>query len=524
MLPRTLCHQRPRLLRVLLLYVVSLPLICLQLVFLPVCLRDPRLPFPRLLLGTTMLSSPLRAIRLLKLSCGGCLPSPRPSIFRGMRPRSRWRLSHPVSSMFRDGARTSWSVFGRVSSCPCLSYLMTPLSGPVSTLITCSPAILLILITVLLSSIQVCTHPAASSRTVRPSTALSLCGASHPPLPLTSSPFCHRVRCVGSIMTSLGVLDAGVWATSPDTALPHPGVAGVLLHMNLRNVPTGVCRLQLLLPPPLNLCLRRTRRGGSAYAVYSRVSPCGTAVAGAAPSLVTLLPSSRRLLPDQFLPLPRLLHRTLPSIRLLLPSRLGARRSRTGSPPLMPRLRDLSLLTLLLPLESPLWWRPSRLSSSRCLRLLRGWMLWPLALTGCVGCSPVLAGLPQVDPLPLLSGLLPPGLVFVIDSHLNLLSWNVCGVTRFDKLLQLKAFVFSRHPSVIFLQEAFPGRPDPAPQAPSLPGYIPYVHLVRNGLLAYFHSSLTHRLLRTSTGPDVTFQLFKVEVEVGGGVLQLCNV
>ena len=31
-----------------------------------------------------------------------------------------------------------------------------------------------------------------------------------------------------------------------------------------------------------------------------------------------------------------------------------------------------------------------------------------------------------------------------------------------------------------------------------------------------------HRLLRTSTDPDVTFQFF--EVELGGGVLQLCNI
>ena len=112
--------------------------------------------------------------------------------------------------------------------------------------------------------------------------------------------------------------------------------------------------------------------------------------------------------------------------------------------------------------------------------------------------------------------------MFDIDSALNVLSWNICGVTMFDKQMQLKAYVFSHHPDVIFLQEAFPGRPDPVPQAPPLPGYVSYIHLVRNGLLSYIHSSLTHRLLRTSTDPDTTFQLF--EVEVGGGLLQLCNV
>lgn len=82
--------------------------------------------------------------------------------------------------------------------------------------------------------------------------------------------------------------------------------------------------------------------------------------------------------------------------------------------------------------------------------------------------------------------------------------------------------MFSHSPRVIFLQEAFPGRPNPVPQPPSLPGYVPYLHMVRDGLLSYIHSSVTHRLLRCSTDSDVTLQLF--EVEVGGGVLQLCNV
>ncbi|MPC16293.1 hypothetical protein E2C01_009115 [Portunus trituberculatus] len=52
--------------------------------------------------------------------------------------------------------------------------------------------------------------------------------------------------------------------------------------------------------------------------------------------------------------------------------------------------------------------------------------------------------------------------------------------------------------------EAFPGQPDPPPQAPSLPGYVSYAHMVRNGLLSYIHSSLTHRLLRSSTDPYYT--------------------
>ena len=106
--------------------------------------------------------------------------------------------------------------------------------------------------------------------------------------------------------------------------------------------------------------------------------------------------------------------------------------------------------------------------------------------------------------------------------QLHILSWNICGVTSPAKLVQLKGYVICHRPDVIFLQEAFPGRPLPVGQAPSLSGYIPYVHMVRNGLLTYIHSSLPHRLLRTSADPDTTSQLF--EVTFGDGVLQICNV
>ena len=45
-----------------------------------------------------------------------------------------------------------------------------------------------------------------------------------------------------------------------------------------------------------------------------------------------------------------------------------------------------------------------------------------------------------------------------------------------------------------------------------------FVHLVRNGLLTYIHSSLPHHLLRTSSRPDTIFY-FLVD-----GVIQVCNV
>ena len=62
----------------------------------------------------------------------------------------------------------------------------------------------------------------------------------------------------------------------------------------------------------------------------------------------------------------------------------------------------------------------------------------------------------------------------------------------------------------------------PGEDAPPLPGYISYVHYVRNGLVSYIHSSITHKLLRCSTDNNVTSQLF--EVPVGDGKLRLCIV
>ncbi|MPC19375.1 hypothetical protein E2C01_012288 [Portunus trituberculatus] len=91
----------------------------------------------------------------------------------------------------------------------------------------------------------------------------------------------------------------------------------------------------------------------------------------------------------------------------------------------------------------------------------------------------------------------------------------------FDKLAALQAYVLHYHPQVFFIQEAFIGDRD-HPDAPSLPGYVSYVHKVRNGLLIYMHSSLPHKLLRCSTDDNTTFQLFKVTR--GTGSLHLCNM
>ena len=105
---------------------------------------------------------------------------------------------------------------------------------------------------------------------------------------------------------------------------------------------------------------------------------------------------------------------------------------------------------------------------------------------------------------------------------LHVISWNACGITNWAKLTALKGYIHSHHPDVIFIQEAFVGNALPGEDAPSLRGYVSYVHRVRHGLVIYIHSSVQHRFLQNSVDDATTFQL--LEVTVGGGTIRLCNV
>ena len=128
-------------------------------------------------------------------------------------------------------------------------------------------------------------------------------------------------------------------------------------------------------------------------------------------------------------------------------------------------------------------------------------------------------------PGPLLPPRLAPvrtGIMFDSYAQLHILSWNACGVTTPAKVAALRAYVGRHHPDVVFIQEAFVGHPPGGGAAPSLSSYIPYVHRVRNGLLAYVHSTVQHRLLGTSDDGDTTYQL--LEIALGSGTLRLCNV
>ncbi|MPC65203.1 hypothetical protein E2C01_059334 [Portunus trituberculatus] len=87
--------------------------------------------------------------------------------------------------------------------------------------------------------------------------------------------------------------------------------------------------------------------------------------------------------------------------------------------------------------------------------------------------------------------------------------------------IQRNAYVYRHHPQVVFIQEAFVG-PHEFRRPPTLSGYNSYLHLVRNGLVAYIHSSLQHKFQRNSTDAETTFQLF--EVAAGNGKLRICHV
>lgn len=123
--------------------------------------------------------------------------------------------------------------------------------------------------------------------------------------------------------------------------------------------------------------------------------------------------------------------------------------------------------------------------------------------------------LPQIAPVK-------PRKEFNNNMELRVISWNACGIRDLRRLAALKGYVYKQKPSVIFIQEAFVGPLHGERLAPPLTGYISYVHPVRNGLITYVHSSITHRLLRTSVDPEMTFQL--LEVAMGHGIVRLCNV
>jgi len=103
--------------------------------------------------------------------------------------------------------------------------------------------------------------------------------------------------------------------------------------------------------------------------------------------------------------------------------------------------------------------------------------------------------------------------MFTSSTNLHVLSWNACGITSPAKTTSLKAYVYCHHPNVIFIQEAFVGHAVRT-AAPTLSGYVSYVHH-RNGLITYIHSSVQHRLLRTSDNDNATFQRLEVQLGVG---------
>lgn len=96
--------------------------------------------------------------------------------------------------------------------------------------------------------------------------------------------------------------------------------------------------------------------------------------------------------------------------------------------------------------------------------------------------------------------------------RLHVISWNACGIKNWAKLTALKGYIY----------KAFVGNALPRKEAPSLSGYVSYVHRVRHGLVTYIHSSVQHRFLQNSVDVATTFQL--LEVTAGGGNIRLCNV
>ena len=116
---------------------------------------------------------------------------------------------------------------------------------------------------------------------------------------------------------------------------------------------------------------------------------------------------------------------------------------------------------------------------------------------------------PSSDPSPStghsspLSGLLPQNTRFAPDCQLDVISWNICGITSHAKLAQLKTYVFCQYPSVIFTLGSIY-----RPATSRWVGIFPRRLCSMVSLFTYIHKSLPHHLLRTSSNPDITCQLF----------------
>lgn len=63
--------------------------------------------------------------------------------------------------------------------------------------------------------------------------------------------------------------------------------------------------------------------------------------------------------------------------------------------------------------------------------------------------------------------------------QLNIVSWNACGITAFDKLAALQAYVYRHNPQIVLIQEAFVGQHG-VRTAPSLTGFSSYIHHPRH--------------------------------------------
>ena len=94
--------------------------------------------------------------------------------------------------------------------------------------------------------------------------------------------------------------------------------------------------------------------------------------------------------------------------------------------------------------------------------------------------------------------------------ELRFISWNACGIRNVARLVALREHAYQHNPTVIFIQKAFVGPLLGDRQSPTLSSYVSYVHPIRNGLITYVHSSVSHQLLCTSDDADMTVQLLEV--------------
>lgn len=100
----------------------------------------------------------------------------------------------------------------------------------------------------------------------------------------------------------------------------------------------------------------------------------------------------------------------------------------------------------------------------------------------------------------------------------RIVSWNIRSLPK--RINDLIYYVTGNNIDIICLQEPFTSHTK-TKSVPNIPGYYSHYCPNGNGLVTYFHHTVPHTLLSSSTDADNQFQLF--QIPVNDGFIHICN-